>query len=173
MHPDHVAALVAEQVDALRATLQQLDLPASGVELRGKVEILIRFSSSTTEAIAGISGVPGVAAVPLLGTLKEDEFVLHLDCTDFDSQAPSVALLDSKEKLLPPGRWPHDPQGRGIVQGHPDFPGRKFFCRPGTREFHSHPPHADEPWDAVREGMTIDKIALGILRDLKERWTIR
>lgn len=130
MHPDHAAALVAEQVDALRTSLQRLDLPVSGVELRDRFEVLIRFNSRTTEAVAGISGIPGVTTVPLLGTLKEDEFVLHLDCTDFDSQAPAIALFDSEEKLLPPERWPHDPKGRGIVQGHPGFPGRKFFCRP-------------------------------------------
>ena len=173
MHPDHVAALVAEQVDALRTSLQQLDLPVSDVELRGQSEVLIRFTSRTTEAVAGISGIPGVTAVPLIGSLREDKFFLHLDCTNFDFRAPAIDLLESEEKSLPPERWPHDPKERGIVQGHPDFPGRKFFCRPGTREFHSHPQHEDEPWDAVREWMTIDKIALGILHDLKERWTIR
>jgi len=174
VHPDHVAELVAEQAIALEEKLQQLDLPVTKVELRQHTNLLVSFKSRTTRSIAGITGIPGVSEVPLLGTTQEEEFVLFLECDDFDSQAPTVVILDSDEVLLPPERWPHDGKNRGIVQGHPDFgPLRKFFCRPGTREFHSHPQHEDTPWDAERESMTIDGLVLGILRDLKERWTIR
>lgn len=170
MHPDHVAALVAEQVEALEGALERLDLPVDSVELRGETELRIRFHSTTTESITGITGI---GEVPLLGTMSEEEFVLALECDDFDSQAPEVFLLDADEQPLPAERWPHDPKGLGIVAGHHLYGERKFFCRPGTREYHSHRQHEDKPWDSVREGMSVDAIALGILRDLSERWTIR
>lgn len=174
MHPDHVVELVGGQVSALSHKLEQLDLPVTEVELRGGTNLLVGFKSKTTRAVTGITGIPGAVEVPLLGTAQEDEFILFLECDDFDAQAPTVVILDADEIPLPPERWPHDPKNRGIVQGHPDFGDqRKFFCRPGTREFHSHPQHEDSPWDLERESMTIDGLVLGILRDLKERWTIR
>lgn len=173
MHPDHVAALVADQVNELEAALGGLELPVQSVELRESTVLLIRFTSRTTESITGLSGIPGVAEVPMLGTMTEEEFVLQLNCDDFDSQPPEALLLDADGSPLPPERWPHDKKGMGIVQGHPLYPDRKFFCRPGTREFHTHPQHEDQPWDEIREGRSIDKIALGILQDLRDRWTIR
>lgn len=111
--------------------------------------------------------------VPIIGTLSTEEFILRLDCSDWDSQAPTAELLDGDGNPLPSERWPHDKGGRGIVQGHPDFGDRKFFCREGTREFHTHPQHEDHPWDRDREGITLHGIVLGLLHDLKHRWALR
>ncbi|HMI82241.1 MAG TPA: hypothetical protein VK480_10675 [Solirubrobacterales bacterium] len=169
MHPDHVAALVAEQVGALEATLTRLDLPVNRVELREQTNLLIGFQSQTTE------GIPGTAfgEIRLIGSMREESLILALHCDDFDSQPPAVTLLDADESPLPPERWPHDPQRRGIVRGHHLLGDRKFFCRPGTREFHTHKHHEDHPWDRERESMSLDAIALGILYDLTQRWNIR
>lgn len=170
MHPDDSAALVAEQVEALRALLASLDLPVGMADLYGRTDLRISFRSRTSEAIQEI---PGLGEIRLLGTMREEQLVLAMDCDNFDAQPPLAYLLDEDGAMLPAERWPHDPRRRGIVRGHHLYGDRPFFCRPGTREFHTHRQHEDEPWDAVRESMTIDGIAIGILRDLTERWTIR
>jgi hypothetical protein len=170
VHPDDSAVLVAEQVEALRATLASLDLPVRAVDLTTRTHLRIGFGSRTSEATQDI---PGFGEVRLLGTMREEKLVLAMDCEGFDSQPPLAYLLEEDGAPLPPGRWPHDPRRRGIVRGHHLYGDRPFFCRPGTREFHTHRQHEDEPWDAFREQMTIDGIAIGILRDLSERWTIR
>jgi hypothetical protein len=169
MHPDHVAELVAVQVGALEEAVAQLDLRVCRLELRDRTNIYIRFISTTKRAL----DVPGLGAVRLGDTEVDEEFVLYLDCADFDSQPPLVDLLDAEEEPLPSERWPRDERRHGIVRGHHIYGDRKFFCRPGTRQFHTHRQHEDQPWDAVREQMTVDGIAVGILRDFRERWTIR
>lgn len=171
MHPDDAARFVAASVEELRAGLEELpELPIRAVELRDRTRLLIRFESQTSESLPGLSPV---GTVPLIGSLRREQFILALGCADFDSQPPTAELLDGEERPLPAERWPHDPQGLGIVQGHHLFGNRKFFCRPGTREFHTHRQHEDHPWDRYREGFTLKGIAIGLLRDLTERWTFR
>jgi hypothetical protein len=169
MHPDHVTELVASQVGDLETRLERLDLRVFGVELRDDTDLYIRFTSTVTRAL----DVAGLGVVRLAPSATEEEFVLRLQCNDFDSQPPLVTLLDASENLLPPTRWPRDDRRHGIVLGHHLYGQRNFFCRPGTREFHTHRQHEDHPWDEVREQTTIDGLAVGILVDLRDRWTIR
>lgn len=186
MHPTHVATFVAAGVDELRK--QVADQPRLGIksiELRNDVELSVRFESSTSESdrqrhSVSVPGLlPELAAiaagreVPIIGTMRFEEFILKMDFTDWDYQPPTAVLHDANDVLLPDERWPHDGDERGIVAGHPEFGSRKFFCRVGTREFHSHPQHEDHPWDASREGTTLHGIVIGLLHDLTERWTFR
>jgi hypothetical protein len=186
MHPADVAAFVAAGVDELRA--QVADQPRLGIKsihLHDDVELLVRFESSTSESDRqqisvsapalpnDVAMLAGGMAVPIIGTRRAEKFILKLDFTDWNSQPPTALLLDASGNELPNERWPRDSNERGIVEGHPDFGQRKFFCREGTREFHTHPQHEDSPWDAIREGMTLHGIVIGLLRDLTERWTFR
>lgn len=170
---------MALSVDELRERVAAApELNVLDIDLRNEVELRIRFETSTSEAAGGLldpSGTPigGGMVVPTIGTLRSEAFILKLDCTDWDSQPPTAELLDSDGNPLPSERWPHDKSGRGIVQGHPTFGDRKFFCREGTREFHTHPQHEDHPWDRYREGMTLYGIVIGLLQDLTHRWTFR
>ena len=182
MHPDDVADFVAESVEQLRISVAkdpQLDVRA--VELRDGTQLFVRFASETREAaeyasmFASIGGQQTAFArgVPILGTARREERVLHFDCTDWDGQPPRVQLLDEHERPVPDAEWPKDPDRRGIVFGHPQFGPGPFFCRPGTREFHTHPQHQDEPWDRFRAVMPLSQIVAELLRDLTWRWTLR
>ncbi len=111
--------------------------------------------------------------IPILGTRQRETRVLMMDCEDWDSQPPTATLELADGSALPRERWPRDPDGQGIVADHPLFGDRPFFCRPGTREFHSHPQHEDHPWDLYREGTTLSAIVLGLIVDLTTRWTMR
>ena len=174
MHPGDVAPLVREAADELRArTDARPELGVAGVELSEDLVLCVRFETATSEAVEGVQLAGGTLSVPIIGTRRREEFILELNCADWDSQPPTAELLDATGVPLPNERWPEDRSGRGIVLGHPLYGARKFFCRPGTREFHTHPQHEDNPWDRHRESMTLDGIVLGLLRDLTHRWTIR
>jgi hypothetical protein len=174
VHPADVALLVAASVEELRERLEaQPGLAVRAVELTDDVDLSIRFEIATSEGAPGLAGMAAGPAVPIIGTRRTEEFILHLDCGDWDSQPPTAELRDDQDTLLSNDRWPHDRRERGIVQGHPLYGDRKFFCRPGIREFHTHPQHEDQPWDAIREGMTLHGIVLGLLYDLTHRWTFR
>jgi hypothetical protein len=98
------------------------------------------------------------------------DLILRTRCDDWDGRPPEIDLLDANRAELT--EWPKDTTGRGIVHNHPDYT-RPFFCRPGTREYHTHPVHKDDPWDKHREGATLAGIIVGLLDDLANRWTMR
>jgi hypothetical protein len=110
--------------------------------------------------------------VPDLGSLRTRELILRVDCSDFDGQPPLAELLAPDGTPLPGPQWPYDPRRQGIVHGHPKY-GRPFFCRRGLREYHEHPQHEDDPWDRWREGMPLYQIVVGIVTDLRDRFTFR
>lgn len=188
MHPAHVAAFVAEEVAELEAQVAtRPELAVRAVDLNGDTDLWVRVETQTSESasrainvagpvisqIPGMVGIAGGMEVPIIGTQRREEFVLRLDCSDYNSQPPLVVLCDADGHLLPDARWPHTGGQRGIVAGHPILGPRKFFCRPGTREFHTHPDHEDQPWDAVREERPLYLIVTGLLWDLTHRWTLR
>jgi hypothetical protein len=184
MHPADVAAYVDVSVAELRERVaMRPDLAVLAIDLDG-VELSVTFESSTSESAAQLVGVggptPGELAgltggleVPIIGTRRSERFVLKMDLTDWDALPPTAVLCDDQGSVLPNARWPHAHGSRGIVEGHPEFGDRKFFCRPGTREFHTHPQHEDTPWDAIREGTALYVIVIGLLYDLTHRWTFR
>jgi hypothetical protein len=182
MHPDDVARHVDASVDALRdAVATQPDLPIIGLELNG-MQLHVRYEVELLASAPAAAG-PGVLVgnqivgtvfnVPILGSRRREQFILALDLTDFDSQAPTAEVLSVDGTALPRERWPRDTEGQGIVPDHPLWRHRPFFCRPGTREFHSHPQHEDEPWDSYREGLSLSNIVLSLIRDLATRWTMQ
>jgi hypothetical protein len=184
VHPADVAAYIDASVAELRKRVAaRPDLGATTIDLDG-VELSVTFESSTSESASQVFGVGGPVSgnlaglatgleVPIIGTRRAERFVLRLDLTDWDSQPPTAILCDEHAEILPNPRWPHAHGSRGIVEGHPKFGDRKFFCRPGTREFHTHPQHEDTPWDAIREGTPLYGIVIDLLFNLTHRWTFR
>ena len=182
MHPQDVAQHLSASVQALHdAVAAQQDSPIEDIRLDG-VSLRTRFAVDAAVS-AGAAGsavpvAPGMVQqatmnIPILGTRQRETRVLMMDCEDWDSQPPTATLELADRSPLPRERWPRDPDGQGIVADHPLFGDRPFFCRPGLREFDSHPQHEDHPWDLYREGTTLSAIVLGLIVDLTTRWTMR
>ncbi len=182
MHPDDVADLVASDVDDLRVAVQRLpeDLPIGDVILRDcfHVEVSVPVRRLRSENIQMrsrllVRGRPltKTVAIPILGRGDYRTLVVHADCTDFDGLPPLIDLLDANRRPLAADAWPRDEHSRGIVTSHPKYH-RPFFCRPGTREFHDHPQHEDQPWDRIREEMSLSGLLLSVLRDLHHRFVL-
>jgi hypothetical protein len=203
MHPDDVADYVANAAAELERRAGETDLPIEELELRDRTELRLRLRLRSHQAVTVLSGPPpGLVAIPLapsgpalpgapgflippgglaapqqmnvpdLGSLRTRELILRVDCADFDGQPPLAELLAADGVPLPPAEWPHDPREQGIIHGHPKYE-RPFFCRRGLREFHEHPQHEDDPWDRWREGMPLYQIVLGVVTDLRDRFTFR
>ena len=196
MHPDDVRELVVEQVAELeRLVAERPELGVKGVELEGTDVFLTVAVEHTASAavpanvaveIAGqkkliVPGGPGQEnqllfdiprEVPLLGQKTERELLLRVGCDGFDGRPPLAELLRPEDRtLLPDAEWPRDPSNQGIVEAHPIYK-RKFFCRPGFREFHVLDQHADHPWDASREQTTIGWLVVTLLGELQTRWKL-
>ena len=182
MHPDDVAEYVAEGVSELRRrAAEHSEFEIGEIELverfRVYVPVCVRSRPSVTVGVGQGIVVPGRGMirqqlnVPDLGRVEERQIVLRVGCEDFDGEPPTAELLDSEWRPLPLAAWPRDPQGRGIVAQHPVY-GRPFFCRPQLREYHIHPQHEDDPWDRYREGASLAAIAIGLVRDLRERFIL-
>ena len=108
MHPAHVATFVAAGVDELRRQVaDQPRLRVRSIDLRNDVELSVRFESSTSQtdrqqiSVSAPGLPPGLAAmavgieVPIIGTLRAEEFILRLDFSDWDSQPPTAVLHDA------------------------------------------------------------------------------
>lgn len=199
MHPEVVRELVREQFEELERLLSDRpELDVSGVEL-DDTDIFITLSVETTTAapvppelmleLAGnkkllLPGQPGhagqaivfgqqVQAVPLLGQTATRDLLLRVGCDGYNGRPPCGQLMRSDDRTvpLPDEEWPREPAGQGIVQAHPVYK-RKFFCRPGFREFHELDQHADTPWDGIRETRTLGWIVMPLLSDLQQRWKL-
>lgn len=194
MHPEDVRELVAEQfADLERMVEERPELRVKDAELDGTdifVTIVVETNPAETVSpelalelapkkifLPGAGGMEArlydfPQAVPLLGQKAARDLVLHVDCDGFNGRPPLAELLRPDDRTpLPDDEWPRDPAGQGIVQAHPIFK-RKFFCRPGLREFHDLDQHADHPWDAIREQSTIGWIVVSLLGELQTRWTM-
>jgi hypothetical protein len=182
MHPEDVAELVRSEFIDLRAGLAGAGLPVEDVRLPEATQIEIEFIARQGEAEFVGSGLitPGSAPgqfqqpvyrVPLLGRGHTRRLVLAVGCENWDGTPPTAELWLPDGSPLPDGEWPQDYVNRGIAIGHPDYD-RKFFCRPGFREYHTHPVHKDDPWDEHREGFSLSQLLLGLVTDLTKRWTL-
>jgi hypothetical protein len=196
VHPEDVRELVAEQVADLERMLDERpELGVRHVELEDTdlfVTVAASHAASTEvppELAVEIAGqkkliIPGAAGqqsvhlldipreVPLLGQTSARELLLRLGCDGFNGRPPLAELLRPEGRTpLPDAEWPRDPSNQGIVAAHPKYK-RKFFCRPGFREFHEHDQHADRPWDAIREQTTIGWLVVTLLGDLQTRWRL-
>jgi hypothetical protein len=142
--------------------------PALARELAGDRKLLIAVGPGQYQEL-----VFGASVVPDLGQLVERELLLRVRCDDFDGQPPLAELLRPEDRTpLPDREWPKDGTNRGIVPNHPKYK-RKFFCRPGFREFHEHLEHEDHPWDQIRAESTLAHRLLPLIHDLKFRWRLQ
>jgi hypothetical protein len=182
VHPDDVAEYVVEEVERTRERLEaRADLNVAFLDLEDDVQLYVGFDKVERPVVTAVAPaqVQGPGGIPVqfefagvdLSQSSRRQLVAHLDCTDFDGQPPTAELMLPDRTPLLPGQWPKDLIGQGIVQNHPDFK-RPFFCRPGFREFHTHPQHEDEPWDKYRESITLVQIVIDLLDDLQHRWVL-
>jgi hypothetical protein len=179
MHPEEVAELVTlEFGDLERRLAERGDSRVHLVELRSPTLIAIEFAARMYQSELVGQGLvtPGEGGfvqpairVPILGAVQETQLLLLASCENWDGDPPEFDLRRPDGSEL--DDWPKDPTGLGIVRGHPKYD-RPFFCRPGTREFHSHPVHEDDPWDKYREAYTLDAMIASLLDDLLDRWTM-
>lgn len=182
MHPHDVAAEVGRAVADLERQLEaQPDLHVTAVDLDDDLFVKITFEQlpiykTELSPVAPQLFLPNgqlgqrLAAVPMLGTATPARpLVLGLELDGWDSQPPTANLFLPDGTPLPRADWPKSFDGQGIVDGHRLFD-RPFFCRPGTREFHTHHQHGDEPWDRYRETLALHQIVIQILEDLDTRF---
>lgn len=180
MHPHDVREFVETAVDELRAAALDSELPITAIDLdRLKLFVdfeLTRYQASPMPSIGNGIAVVGagiyaagatVLSVPDLSVRPSTvERVILLELDDWDSQPPTAELLGANRAPLPVEEWPHKLTRRGLVNGHPSYP-RPFFCRPGLREFHTHPQHEDEPWDEIRgRGIRLSALVLGLIGEI-------
>jgi hypothetical protein len=198
MHPEDVRELVADEFSQLeRLVGERAELGVKGLEL-AETDVYVSLTVATSAAAAVppevlmnlgagktllLPGTPGQGAravvfnlpqsVPILGETTARELVLRLGCNGYNGRPPLAQLMrpDDRTAPLPDDEWPREPAGQGIVQAHPRYK-RKFFCRPGLREFHELDQHADTPWDAIRESSTLGWIVVSLLGDLQTRWKL-
>ncbi len=183
MHPDDVAEYVAGQVAWLAERIDERpSLGVTEVSLEENVQVYIALTKrerarASAMAPAHMVG-PGqqpiglkFTGVDLGAAVTLRRLLLHCDCSDFDGSPPTAELRLPDRTPLPAAEWPQELGGQGIVADHPIFR-RPFFCRPGLREFHTHPQHEDHPWDRYRESMSLSRIIVPLLDDLQHRWLL-
>ena len=142
--------------------------PSLARELAGDKKLIIAVAPGQYQEI-----VYGAQFVPDLSQVVERDLLLRVRCDDFDGKPPLAELLRPDDRTsLPDDEWPKDASNRGIVPNHPKYK-RKFFCRPGFREFHEHAEHEDHPWDQIRAESTLAHRLLGLIHDLKFRWRLQ
>lgn len=184
MHPADVAELLVDEFKRLADEIEahpELRAQAPVFAAGPPPVITIALTKVERPMIAaqvpmGVLGPGGGQLLMNMGAIdlsrcSERELVLELGCDRYDGLPPTAQLLAPDGTQLPAEQWPTDPAGTGIVDGHPDY-SRKFFCRRGLREFHSHPQHEDEPWDTFREALRLPAVALGLLADLQNRFIV-
>lgn len=91
---------------------------------------------------------------------------LMLDLEDYDIEPPRLYVLDENGQVtwerakLPPPPFLN-------LSMHP-IDKRDFFCIPGTYDYHSHPLHQHEYWDALRNSTPLSALVRTLARTLKD-----
>jgi hypothetical protein len=183
MHPGDVCEYVAGQVAELGRRIDDApELGVTGIALERDTDLYITFHKRERPRLeatmpAGLVGPQGQEVTKTFmvvdfSQVSERELILLMECDGLDGRPPTAQLLAVDRSPLPPEQWPTDlGGGQGVIHGHRDYP-RKFFCRPGLREFHTHPEHADNPWDSYREQLPLSVVAFNLLDDLQKRWPL-
>lgn len=164
MHYVSVERLVEAEAEALRQAVADGVLPR--VERR---DTLLVAEVPWTIYPSGRLNTWG-PTVPLLGQRREATIIAALDCTQYDTDPPSLAFFADWEATMELAfeQWP---KGIGMVQRHPKT-GKPFLCRPGIREFHTHVQHGDEPWDKYRGRVRPRDLFLNLARDLRQKQVV-
>lgn len=90
---------------------------------------------------------------------------LRMQCEDWNTTPPSIDLKNWDGSLMI--AVPRDARGMFNSSPHPGT-GRAFVCAPGAREYHRHPSHTSDAWDAYRSNSSYD--LGGILTQLWNSW---
>lgn len=181
MHPIYVRTFISESVADLGTRL--IGDAYAGVDLALDLEVpelVVAFDHHefATEPANSVSGLLGPAGQHLIETQrvvilgaprKVRRLKLRMNLEGFDLIPPTAELLDDAGQPLPASDWPHQWRAGGIIDSHRDYK-RPFFCRPGLREFHSHPQHEDQPWAQYREMLPLHQIVIDLLYDMRTRF---
>lgn len=90
---------------------------------------------------------------------------LQFQCDNWNEQPPSISLLTPEGAPLT--ALPSNPTSVFNFSAHPHT-GRSFICMRGSREYHTHPSHLNDPWDNLK-GST-DYTLGGILTQIWNAW---
>jgi hypothetical protein len=184
VHPDDVAQRVAEEVEILRARLAAAPaLHAGQPQLIDRFELRVPFTKVGYRRVFSVPipmrdrcpkcppGTELVRMVPVKAYPFRRDLVLRSFCDGYDEQAITADLLLPNGAPLPDPDWPRTLGREAIIRGHEEYD-RPFFCRRGLREYHSHPQHEDNAWDAHREAIRIYDVVPELVLDLQTRWDI-
>jgi hypothetical protein len=118
-------SLLEDLLDAELAAIQaSLDQSSSVRAWREGSDILVAFDADR-------NGAPGV---------------FRLSCDQFDTEPPSVAMLDPQTRT----ELPHEHWTPGVSNGGHPLTSKPFVCLQGVAEYHSHPSHTNDSWDRYR-----------------------
>lgn len=90
---------------------------------------------------------------------------IRTDWSDWNDQPPSVQLLNSDG--IPLMELPQGLPNQFNGSAHP-VTGRPFICMAGTKEFHTHSSHLNEPWENYQHKPNYDMG--GILMQIWNAW---
>jgi hypothetical protein len=90
---------------------------------------------------------------------------LRLTCDDWNDRPPSITLHVIDGTLITAA--PTNPSGIFHPSPHP-VTSRYFVCMRGTREYHTHPSHVGDSWDALKNGSSFT--LGGILTQVWSGW---
>lgn len=90
---------------------------------------------------------------------------LQLSCDNWNDQPPSIRLHAADGSLL--ATPPVNPTGVFNPGPHPTT-SRPFICMRGAREYHTHPSHVSDPWEALKDSSSYT--LGGILTQLWNAW---
>jgi len=90
---------------------------------------------------------------------------VRLRCDDWNELPPSIDICDAQG--TPVASMPQNLSGILNSSAHPQT-GKPFICMRGSREYHTHPSHSADAWDAIKSN---DAFTLGgILTQIWRAW---
>jgi Predicted metal binding domain len=88
-----------------------------------------------------------------------------LTCDSWDALPPSITFHSTEGTLL--ATLPTGPGSQFNNSAHPSV-GRPFLCMAGSREYHTHTSHLNDPWDNYKEKAAYE--LGGILTQVWRAW---
>lgn len=91
---------------------------------------------------------------------------IRMVCEQYNDHPASIELLSPDGTLLQSVE--PDPGGVFNPGAHPST-GRPFICMRGSREYHIHPSHTSDGWEAIRDQYTLGYLLTQVWRAWKRR----